>query len=196
MGSRAGLRSLRRAAALAVFLVPALLAPGGVSGDPSPTVRVATRFEGRELRVEARVVPGLPADVTRRLASGLATTTSWRIGLYASRDVFWDGLKDERRYEVTATYRPLSGDYTIERRLDGRLLETRIAAGRDEALESLARVPALPLFVMGDHLLGKRLLVKARGAWAIGVSLGVVPATIETGAGSSPSFLWPGTAPR
>ncbi len=152
---------------------------------------VSTWLNGDELHVSAKLSPGLPRDVHERLLSGLATTVLWRVRLFAFRNLWWDGLKDERQYEVTATYRPVSGDFLVERRLDGRLLGSKVVARKGEALAALSEVPGLPLFIMGPHLEGKRLVVRVKCAYARGVALGVVPTTVETDWVRSGIFDWP-----
>ncbi len=174
-------------------LVLLALALGAGSGDEEVGLAgVTTSFSGRALRVDARLSPGLPPDVTERCASGLPTSTSWEVRLYAYRDVWFDGLKDERRYEATAAYRPVSSDWVVERRLDGKLLETRTAASLSEATAALSAVRELPVFTMGPHLIGKRLVVKVRCTYASGVSLGVVPTSASTSWARSPVFVWDG----
>jgi hypothetical protein len=134
--------------------------------------------------------------VLQRLASGLPTTVVWEMRLFVFRNLWFDGLKDERRYAVTATYRPVTSDYAIERRLDARLLDTRVVPARDEAAAALAKVPGLPVFTMGDHLLGKRLLVRVRCLYGNGVALGVVPTSAETDWVRSGIFEWTATGAR
>ncbi|MGE5344518.1 MAG: hypothetical protein ACM3JH_01065, partial [Acidithiobacillales bacterium] len=84
------------------------LAPAGARGEANAGETrlpgVSTWLNGRELYVEAKLSPGLPRDVEERLSSGLPTTVLWRVRLFVFRDLWWDSLKDERRYEVTATY--------------------------------------------------------------------------------------------
>jgi hypothetical protein len=146
---------------------------------------------GIELHVSAKLSPGLPRDVEERLVSGLATTVLWRVRLFAFRNLWWDGLKDERQYEVTGTFRPVSGDFLVERRLDGRLLGSKVLPSKADALAALSEVPGLPLFIMGSHLDGKQLVVRVKCAYARGVALGVVPTTVETGWVRSGIFDWP-----
>lgn len=165
------------------------------AAEPSPDVAVvSTFFSGRDLKVTANLAPALPAEVESRLQSGLPTTTVWRAALYVSRPLWFDGKKDERRYEVTATYRPASADYSVEKKLDGRLLETRVVTARDEARRALAELSGVPCFRMGDHLVGKPLVVRVRCAYAPGVALGVIPTTFETGWTTSSVFTWDGRA--
>lgn len=181
------------------LVLAASLALAGVAGRADEEARVAAvsaSFAGHDLRVSARLEPLLPGEVARRLVSGLPTTAVWEIGLFVVRPLWPDGKKDERRYEVTATYRPAGGDFSVERRLDGRLLETRIAPTREEAALALSRVPELPSFTMGDHLFGKRLYVRVRCAWEVGLALGVVPTTERTDWARSAPFSWTAGGPR
>ena len=165
----------------AAVLTAVLCAAAVAAGEDAPRIpEVTTSLAGRELRVAARLSPGLPSDVRKRLASGLPTTVAWEVRLFVSRDSWWDGLKDERRYETTATYRPVPGDYAVEHRLDGRLLETVVLPAREEAESALVALPALPSFVMGAHLVGKPLVVRVRCLYGTEMALGVVPTDTKT----------------
>ena len=178
------------AALLAALLAGATPAGAIAEGDGPSISGVSTWVAGRDLHVETRLSPALPEDVLQRLASGLPTTVTWDLRLFVFRNLWFDGLKDERFYAVTATYRPVTSDYVVERRLDARLLDTKIVSRRDEAAAALAKVPGLPLFVMGDHLLGKKLLVRVRCLYGSGVALGVVPTSAETAWVRSGIFEW------
>ncbi|HEX5856154.1 MAG TPA: DUF4390 domain-containing protein [Thermoanaerobaculia bacterium] len=185
----------------AFLLAAALLAPAnaarGLVADDGPAIRgVSTRVSGRDVCVDTRLSPALPEEVLQRLASGLPTTVAWELRLFVFRNLWFDGLKDERRYAVTATYRPVTADYAVERRLDARLLETRVVPTRDEAAAALARVPALPSFTMGDHLIGKKLVVRVRCLYGSGVALGVMPTSAETAWVRSGIFEWTASGAR
>ena len=182
------IRAIRSRLAVAAFLVSLGLSAAETAWIPAVVLAV----KGRTLKVEARLEPSLPADVEKRLSSGLPTTTLWQVRLYVLRGLWFDGLKDERRYEVTATYRPDTGDYTVERRMDGRLLETRVARGRSEAAAALQAIPSLPCFTLGRHLSGKRLVVKVRCGYGADVALGFVPVSAETDWVPSDVFEWSG----
>ena len=178
----------------------ALAGPPGSSPSPSepvePAVRnVAVVIQGRQLTTEARLDPSPLPEVRQRLSSGLPTTSTWEIRLCAARDFWFDGLKDERRYEVTATYRPLNSDWLVEKRLDGKLLETRTLPTLGETEDALYHLPPFAAFTMADHLLGKRLVLKVRCTYSTGIVLGVVPVAIDTGWARSKIFAWSGDRP-
>ncbi len=175
---------------LGALLALRAAAPAEPVTDAPVVPGVSSWVTGRELHVEAHLAPGLPEQARQRLASGLPTTVTWTIRLLLFRNVWWDTVKDERRYAVTATYRPDTSDYLVERRLDARLLDTQILPSRDEAAAALARVPGIPVFTMGDHLLGKRLVVRLRCRYGSGVALGVVPTSDETAWARSGIFEW------
>jgi hypothetical protein len=176
------------AAALIAAALAAATAPARDEGLRIP--QVETSFSGRDVRVAARLSPGLPPDAAKRLASGLPTTVTWELRLFVSRDKWWDGLRDERQYSVTATYRPVSGDFTVERRLDERLLETIVLPGREEAERALANLPGLPCFTMGPHLVDKPLVVRVRCLYGTEVTLGFIPTRATTNWRRSPVFFW------
>jgi hypothetical protein len=160
------------------------------ANDGASVPGVSSWVTGHELHVAAALAPGLPSSVRQRLTSGLATTVSWQIRLFAFRNLWWDALKDERLYAVTATYRPDTSDYLVERRLDARLLDTQVLPTADEAAAALSKVPGLPVFTLGDHLLGKKLVVRLRCRYGNGFALGVVPTSDETDWARSGIFEW------
>jgi hypothetical protein len=182
------LRVLIHVAALTVVALAAAMAPA--LDEELRIPQVETSLAGRDVRVSARLSPGLPPDTLKRLASGLPTTVSWELRLFVSRDKWWDGLRDERQYSVTATYRPVSGDFTVERRLDERLLETIVLPGREEAERALATLPGLPCFTMGPHLVDKPLVVRVRCLYGTEVTLGFIPTRAMTSWRRSPVFFW------
>ena len=191
---------LTRPGPTALLLLGALLALAGTASAQAPPAAevpgVSSWLTGRELHVEAKLSPGLPEAARQRLASGLPTTVGWTIRLFVFRNLWWDALKDERLYAVTATYRPDTSDYVVERRLDARLLDTQVVPARDEAAAALSRVPGLPVFTMGDHLLGKKLVVRLRCRYGSGVALGVVPTSDETDWARSGIFEWTAASTR
>ncbi|MBK8596284.1 MAG: DUF4390 domain-containing protein [Holophagales bacterium] len=185
------MRAPRVPVPVVVLFAAALAVARAVAADGELRIpQVETALAGRDVRVSASLAPGLPPDVRRRLESGLPTTVAWELRLFVSRDKWFDGLRDERRYGVTATYRPVSGDTTVERRLDGRLLETTVLPGREEAEKALSTLPALPSFTMGPHLAGKPLVVRVRCLYGTNVSLGFVPTRAMTDWRRSPVFFW------
>jgi Domain of unknown function (DUF4390) len=175
---------------LAALLAGASPARAIIEGEGPVIPGVSTWVAGRDLHVDTRLAPALPEDVLQRLASGLPTTVTWQLRLFSFRNLWFDGLKDERRYAVTATYRPVTSDYAVERRIDARLLDTKVVPTRGEAAAALAKVPGLPFFTMGDHLLGQKLLVRVRCLYGSGVALGVVPTSAETAWVRSGIFEW------
>ncbi len=152
--------------------------------------QVETSLSGRDVRVKAHLSPRLPPDAAKRLASGLPTTVVWEVRLFVSRNKWFDGLRDERQYSVTATYRPVSGDFTVERRLDERLLETTVLPGREDAERALTTLPGLPCFTMGPHLVDKPLVVRVRCIYGTDVTLGFIPTRATTNWRRSPVFFW------
>lgn len=178
-----------------LFLLAAVAAASSLVADDLTISAVTIAFRGRQLTAEAKLLPFLSPETSQRLASGLPTTTLWEIRLFAARAFWPDGLKDERRYEVTATYRPVNSDWTLQKRLDGKLLETVTVPTVGEAAEALSRLPAFPVFTMGNHLLGKQLVVKVRCIHGSGISLGVIPTSMDTGWTRSRIFVWSGERP-
>jgi len=194
--ARARTPAVPKGIVLALAVATVLRAAGArAQEDPErPQIpNVLITWKGRDLHVETWLAPGLPKDVEQRLSSGLPTTLTWRVRLFEFHNFWlWDSLKDERRYEVTATFRPVSADWLVERRLDDRLLAADLVPTREEAARLLTRVPKVPFFTMGPHIAGKPLVVRVRCLYSRSVALGVVPTTIETDWKRSTIFAWNG----
>ena len=190
------MRTPTAAVFMAAVLAGASPARAMIPDDDPVIAGVSTWVAGRDLHVDARLSPALPENVLQHLASGLPTTVTWELRFLAYRSLWFDGLKDERHYAVTATYRPVTSDYAVERRLDTRLIDTKVLPTRDEAAAALAKVPGLPFFTMGDHLLGKRLVVRVRCLYGSGVALGVVPTSAKTAWVRSGIFEWTASGAR
>ena len=189
-------RRLRKALLVGAALAAATAVAAPRPEPVDPKVRsVLVGFRGHQLTVEAIVDPSPLKEVHERLTSGLPTTSAWEIRLYAAKDFWFDSPKDERRYEVTATYRPLNSDWLVEKRLDGKLLETRNLPTSTETEEALYHLPPFAAFTMGDRLAGRTLVVKVRCTYASGIVLGVVPVAIDTGWTRSRIFVWPEERP-
>ncbi len=142
---------MRRLVATLLFVVCLGVSADDVARLPGVSTWIST---SHQVHVEARLDPALPAGVERRLVSGLPTTIVWRLRLYVFHNTWFDTERDERRYAVTATYRPVTGDYAIERRLDDRLLETRIVSSRADARRAISEVPGVPCFTLKADLSG------------------------------------------
>ena len=188
-------RPLVVAAAL-IALAAALPAPGA-DPDRLRIPQVETALQGRDVAVTAGLSRPLPEDVRKRLASGLPTTVTWQVRLFVSRRKWWDDPLDERRYAVTATYRPVGGDFAVERRLDGRLLETVVLPSLAEAEAALSALAGLPCFRMGPALAGPTLAGRVRCVYGSRLALGFLPTAVGTSWRKSPVFRWrePGGTP-
>lgn len=185
------MRTTRGWFTVAVLIAAALAAAIAPARDENLRIpQVETSLSGRDVRVSTHLAPGLPPDAAKRLASGLPTTVVWEVRLFVSRNKWFDGLRDERQYSVTATYRPVSGDFTVERRLDERLLETIVLPGREEAERALTTLPGLPCFTMGPNLVDKPLVVRVRCIHGTEVTLGFIPTRATTDWRRSPVFFW------
>jgi len=190
------LRPLRLPALLSGALF-ALAAGRGALAQTAPTIPgVSSWVTDRELRVEATLSPGLPEEVRQRLGSGLATTVSWQIRLFLFRNLWWDALKDARRSGAPPPPRPAPPHPPGARRPPPRLLDTRILPTKEEAAAALTRLGGLPVFTMGDHLLGKKLVVRLRCRYGDGFALGVVPTSDVTDWTRSGVFEWTASGAR
>jgi uncharacterized protein DUF4390 len=130
--------------AVTVWLISGLTAAPAIGG-PVLTHLVA-ETHGDAYQASCRLEGGLTPDVEEEIASGLATTIEYRLHVYRRRAAFFDQLLVKRRVQCTVHFDTLTQQYTLTRRIDDDLQETKVTndpAAMREFMTSLKEVPLL-----------------------------------------------------
>jgi Domain of unknown function (DUF4390) len=177
MGCRAGL--------LALLL---LLAEGGPEASVSD-LQVAP--DGNRVLASLVLRNGFGGDLVERLESGLPTPILYRFELARDRKRWWDQKLKEATLEVVATYDAVTRDYTVNYKLDDKLIESRKVRDRKALEEAMTVVDQLPVFSLAGLPPEARLLVKVAAETGSRTILSFIPVTINTDWRESPKFRAP-----
>jgi hypothetical protein len=183
---------MRAKAALLVSLLSFLFLP-----LPS---RAEGRIAGLEVSLDgARVVASLTLvdafhhRLRERVDSGLPTSIVYRFELDKDRQRWWDRYLEESTLEVTAMYDAVARQYTVNYKLNGKLVDSRTVHDQQALAEAMTRVQSLPVFTLASVPRDWRLLVKARAELGSRTVLSIVPVAITTDWVESRKFRAPTT---
>ena len=187
---------MRATAALLVFLFLLLLLV-----SPSPS-RAEGRISGLEVKLDGpRVLASLALvdafhrRLRERVASGLPTSILYRFELDKDQQRWWDRYLQAATLEVTAVYDAVARQYTINYKLNDKLIDSRTVHDPQALAEAMTRVESLPVFTLAGIPGGWRLLVKARAELGSRTVLSIVPVAITTDWVESAKFRAPAPPP-
>jgi hypothetical protein len=130
--------------------------------------------------------------LARRLESGLPTSILYRLELHRDRKRWYDDKLEENTLEAVAIYDALARAYTINLKLDGKLIESRTVRDRQAAEAAMTQIGPLPVFSVAGLPRRSRLLIKVQAELGTRNLLSFIPMAIETDWKDSPKFRPPG----
>jgi hypothetical protein len=132
-----------------IVLVLVLLAlPGAARAEPVLT-DLTVRLEQGEYRASCRLEGGLTGDGEEEIDAGLEVSIEYRFQVHRRRGGLPDALLVKRRVVCAVRLDTLTGQYTLTRRVDGEIADTRVTADREEARVFLTRLRDVPLLEEG-----------------------------------------------
>jgi hypothetical protein len=182
---------MRANAALLLSLLFSLVAPapsraeGRISG-----LNVAV--DGGRVLASLTLVDAFRHRLRERVDSGLPTSIVYRFELDQDRTRWWDRYLEECTLEVTAMYDAVARHYTVNYKLDGKLIDSRTVHDQQALAEAMTRVESLPVFTLASLPSRWRLLVKARAELGSRTILSIIPTAITTDWVESRKFRAPG----
>ncbi len=163
---------------LRAFFLLALLA----AATRGPAIRdLAIAADGVQIRISFQFADGFDAEVADRIDSGLPTGFVYELDLQRDRKRWWDDSLQRSQIEVVAMYNAVTGEYLVNTKHDGRLLESRTVRERPELAAAMTRFQALPVFTVDRPSPDERYLVRARAVLEPGEVLGFIPVRRTTG---------------
>ncbi|HVS03159.1 MAG TPA: DUF4390 domain-containing protein [Thermoanaerobaculia bacterium] len=170
-------------------LAPFLLAAAS-SAEPrlDPLSATATR---EQVLVSFHLAGAFSEKLTERIQSGLATSFVYRFELLRDRKHWWDDHIATSTFEVTTMYNAISHEYLVNYKLDGRLVESRLARSRGELEAAMTTFERLPVFSVADRSPGTRVLVRARAELGSRTLLSIIPVHVATPWATSKKFRVP-----
>lgn len=144
--------------------------------------RVLTSFTLRD---------GFDRRLSERVDSGLPTSILYRFELARDRKRWWDQKLRTATLEVVAIYDAVTRDYTVNYKLDDKLIESRTVRERKALEEAMTTIEQLPVFSLAGLPREGRLLVKVAAELGSRTMLSFIPVTINTDWKESPKFRVP-----
>lgn len=134
---------------------------------------------------------GFDRRLSERVDSGLPTSILYRFELSRDRKRWWDQKLKTATLEVVAMYDAVTRDYTVNYKLDDKLVESRTVRERKALEEAMTTIDQLPVFSLAGLPGEGRLLVKVAADLGSRMMLSFIPVTINTDWKESPKFRLP-----
>jgi uncharacterized protein DUF4390 len=136
--------------------------------------------DGERALVSLKLKRAMSSRFWERVQSGLPTSIVYRFQLEKDRKRWYDTQLQESTFEATAIYDAVERQYTVNYKLDGKLVESRTVRDQAALAGALSRVEALPVFTLGKLPARWRLLIRARAELGSKTILSLIPVDITT----------------
>jgi hypothetical protein len=129
--------------------------------------------------------------LSERVDSGLPTSILYRFELARDRKRWWDQKLKKSTLEIVTMYDAVGRAYTVNYKLDDKLIESRTVHERKALEETMTVIDKLPIFSLAGLPPDWRLLVKVEAEMGSRTILSFIPVTIGTDWKESPKFRVP-----
>ena len=163
---------------LAVGLITGLSLAPALAG-PALT-HLTAALDGDTYQASCLLEGGLTPEVEEEIAAGLPTTIEYRLHVYRRRSAFFDQLVLKRRVECTVRYDTLTQQYTLTRRIDDDLQETKVTDDPAAMREFMTSLKAVPLVKTGTLKAGEDYYLKAKSTLGLVWRFYVIPWPMDT----------------
>jgi hypothetical protein len=149
-------------------------------GSPVLTHLAAER-DGDGYQASCRLEGALTPEVEEEIAAGLSTTIEYRLHVYKRRPAFFDQAVLKRRIECTVRYDTLTQQYTLTRRVDGDLQETRVTDDAGAMREFMTALHGVALLKSEALQPGEEYYLKAKSSLGLVWRFYLIPWPMDTG---------------
>ena len=146
--------------------------------------------QGSRIEVSFALVDAFDQELVERIETGLPSGFDYQFRLQRDRKWWFDAGMRSTTLEVFATYDAVNGEYLVNFRQDGRLIESRVLRNLAELERAMTRFDGLFLFT-AERRPDRRLIVRARARLGSKNVLGFIPATVATDWVESSKFRLP-----
>ncbi|MGH9749872.1 MAG: DUF4390 domain-containing protein [Candidatus Polarisedimenticolia bacterium] len=162
-----------------VILVSCLAVAREASADPV-LVELGTRLEEGQVLASVRLEGALTPALAEEIGAGLETTVEYRLHLYRRRSGFLDALVARRQVACTVRHDTLTRQFTLVRRVDGEIAETRVTDDEADMRAFLTGLRDLP--VAGTAVLepGRSYYLKAKSNLGLVWRFYLIPWSLDT----------------
>lgn len=155
----------------------------------SSSVRATDEAEVRDLAVkveDGRILASFRLDnafddaLRRRIDSGLPTDLVYRFSLERDRRSWFDASEAAGRLQVIAMYNAVTGEYLVNFKHDGNLVESRIVREQSELKKAMTEMVDFPVFSTEGLDPDVRLQLEVRAELGTRTILAFIPRTRAT----------------
>lgn len=165
---------------------PSVVSRGEARGDGEPhpappaiTDLVAT-LEGENWSGALRLAGGLTADLQEKIEAGLETTIEYRMTVGRRRPFLPDQVIVKHRIECVVRYDALTQQYTLTRRLDGELEETRVTGELEAMIDFMTVLRNIHLTPAAEVAGGGEYYLKAKSNFGLVWRFYLIPWQLDT----------------
>jgi len=146
---------------LAAALVLVAAASPAAAGTPTLSGLAVTR-QGDDYLLSCRLVGGLSPAMLEEIEAGIETTLEYRLQVYHRRSGLPDNQVTRRVVQCSVRHDALTRQYTLTRRVDGDLVETRVSSDPAEMRDFLTNLRNVPVARAAEFVTGEEYYVRAR----------------------------------
>lgn len=151
---------VKRSLVAAALVLVAAVAPAA-AGNPVLDGLAVTR-QGDDYVLSCRLVDGLTPAMLEEIEAGIETTLDYRLQVYRRRSGLPDDQVARRVVQCSVRHDALTRQYTLTRRVDGDLVETRVSPDPVEMRDFLTTLRNVPIARASELVTGEEYYVRAR----------------------------------
>ncbi len=147
----------------------------------TPTLQDLTVVvEGEHYVASCRLNAGLTPEILEEIDAGLETTIGYRLQCLRIRHGLPDEMILKRRIRCTVRYDALTKQYTLTRRVDGEVQDTRVTHDAQAMRGFLTALHRLPLVRVADLAPDQEYYLRAKSDIGLVWRFYLIPWTLDT----------------
>ncbi|MCZ6507646.1 MAG: DUF4390 domain-containing protein [Acidobacteria bacterium] len=165
---------------LLLWVLTVALAASALSAEAHlADVRVA--LENHQVVLSFELREAFSEKTLERIQTGLPTGFLYQFRLDRDRKRWFDASLATCDLQVVAMYNAVTGEYLVNYKLDGELIESRVVREKEDLELALTRFEGIAIFSLDDVASDDRLLVRVRADLGSKTGFLRLPTRITTG---------------
>jgi hypothetical protein len=156
-----------------------ILALRGAAAAPTLT-DVAVGREGESHVVSCRLLGGLTPERLEEIDAGIETTIGYRLQVFHRRAGLPDPVIAKRRVECSVRHDALTRQYTLTRRIEGELQESKVTADAEVMRDFMTTLRRVPVVRIDELVPGEEYYVKAKSDIGLMWRFYLIPWPVDT----------------
>jgi len=150
-----------------------------LAGSPA-LVDVKVTVDAESYLASCRLDSGLTPEILEEIDAGLETTIGYRFQLLRRRVALPDETIARHRVKCTVRHDALTRQYTLTRRIDGEVQDTRVAGDAQAMRDFLTVIDRVPLARRSDLAPGQTYYLRAKSDIAFIWRFYLIPWPLDT----------------